>query len=163
MINLQEGIINLLAEKDLLPKLHNRYIHAHVGYAFYIQTCCKIRDSLDLIASFKEGTSLYQLHPSLQPDLWNKVTFVDVPVGSRSKEYIECQILMHIIGGATAAAKNSSSPIVDQFNFLVALMKAGFGIRASLLKSAETHYRGNFDKILRQINLIDYGVFKTIN
>ena len=88
---------------------------------------------------------------------------MDVPLSSRSKEYIECQLLMHVIGGATATAKYSSSPLVDQFNFLVSLMKAGFGIRASLLKSAETHYRGNFDKILRQINLIDYGIFKTIN
>jgi hypothetical protein len=162
-INLVEGISKYLADREARPYLHNKYIQAHVGYAFYIEACCKVRDALDLISSFEDGTSLHQIHPYVLPELWKRVTLVNVPIESNSKEFIECQLLMNLIGGATSAAKSSSNPIFDQFNFLVALMKAGFGIRNSLLKSMEMHYRGDFNKILKQINLIDYGIFKTIN
>ena len=70
---------------------------------------------------------------------------------------------MRLIAGATSISKPSTNPVFDQFNFIIAFMKAGFGMKVSLLRSVEMHYRGDFDKILKQVNLIDYGIFKAMN
>ena len=69
---------------------------------------------------------------------------------------------MFLLGGALNLSKSHPNIVTNELNFIKSLMKVTVNFKLAILKNLQTHYKGYFDKILRQINLTDNGIVKTM-
>jgi hypothetical protein len=67
---------------------------------------------------------------------------------------------MHLMSGTYVMVESHPNPLIAKFKLIFLLLRVSFNYRQAFLKNLEIYYRGDFDNLIKAMNMADHGIFK---